>query len=241
MSKSLIKKLSKINIENIKDVEQIYVDDEYGLKSYPKLETLFGIFLENYKKCEKNHIDILKRTKDEICLLKIEELDDENLVRLEMADKLVTQLLSNTKPSKKQLTPYVKEVFLPLAAILNIFTFFGITEKRIKDSCMIDKGYFCHIVKFLLGTKKDIDTYTNEMSIDTLVLIISIFLLFIFIVLFKNNYLAAVEIPGATRFNLKNPDPEPKFKSKTRKSLRKSLRKSPRKSPRKSLRKSKQI
>jgi hypothetical protein len=103
MSKSLIKKLSKINIENIKDVEQIYVDDEYGLKSYPKLETLFGIFLENYKKCEKNHIDILKRTKDEICLLKIEELDDENLVRLEMADKLVTQLLSNTKPSKNNL------------------------------------------------------------------------------------------------------------------------------------------
>ena len=53
MSKSLIKKLSKINIGNIKDVEQIYVDDEYGLKSYPKLTTLFGIFLENYKKCEK--------------------------------------------------------------------------------------------------------------------------------------------------------------------------------------------
>ena len=48
MSKSLINKLSKINIENIKDVEQIYVDDEYGLKSYPKLKTLFGIFLENY-------------------------------------------------------------------------------------------------------------------------------------------------------------------------------------------------
>jgi hypothetical protein len=149
--------------------------------------------------------------------------------------------LSNIKPSKKQLTPYVKEVFLPLAAILNIFTFFGITEKRIKDSCMIDKGYFCHIVKFLLGTKKDIDTYTNEMSIDTLVLIISIFLLFIFIVLFKNNSLAAVEIPlpgsGAARINVKNPE-EPKFKSKTRKSLRKSHRKSPRKSLRKPLRKS---
>jgi hypothetical protein len=238
--KSLIKTLSEIDIKNVEELEEIYL--EY-LNSHQKLKKLFEIFLENYKKCEKNHIDILQRTKEAIRLLKAEESNDENLIRLEIADKIVTQLLSNTKPLKKtQIQPYVKEVFLPFAALLNIFTFFGITEKRIKESCIIDNGYFCHIVEFLLGTKKDIDTYTKKIPIDTLVLIILIFLLFIFIVLFKNNFLAAVEIPlpgsGAARFNIKNPDPEPKFKSK---SPRKPLRKSVRKSLRKSVRKSKQI
>jgi hypothetical protein len=232
----LIKTLSEIDIRDVRDVEIFFKYSE-EIKSHEKLKELFEIFLENYKQSKEDPTEIMNTTHKAIQLLKKDsENDPDNLLKLEIAEKIISQL---KKPSKKaQIQPYVKEIFIPFAAFLNIFAFFGITEKRIKETCLIDKGYFCHAVEFLLGTKQTIDTFTDKIPIDTLVLIILIFLLFIVIYFYRNKFLAAFELPlpgnSNPRLTIKNP--EQQFKSK-KKSTRKSLRKSLRKSIRKSLRK----
>ena len=92
MTSKLIKTLSEIDIRDVRDVEIFFKYSE-EIKSHEKLKELFEIFLEKIKQSKEDPSDILNTTHKSIQLLKKDSENDPNsLLKLEIAEKIISQL-----------------------------------------------------------------------------------------------------------------------------------------------------
>jgi hypothetical protein len=221
-------------IRSIKDVRDFY--DKTNTKLYRDLGNLFKDFLKEYEQSTQSDSKIISKTLKAIEALKVtlSSLKDKDYnkekLQVLMVENILSKLSKLESPALMDSThSQIKEVVIPWSSILNFLIFCGLTSDRIEEICSKDKAsYFCNIVGFLLGTKKNFDKYTEKISIDVLISIIVIFLFFIFLLLYTRKILGSIEVPfpgnGFVRLTLDNKPNKPKFKSK-KKSLRKSLRK----------------